>query len=379
MAVGIIAEYNPFHNGHLYQIKKIKEMYQDEEIILVLSGNFTERGIPSIINKWQKVDIAKHFGIDLIVELPFYYATQSADFFAEGAISILENLKVDKLIFGSENDDIKTLEIIAKCQIDNPDFDKLVKIYLRTGLNYPTAISNAVYDLTGEKIDTPNDLLGISYIKTILKNNYKIEPITIKREDNYHSEDIKEISSATAIRKALKEKKEIKDAVPEYVYSILKKEKLHYIDDYFRLLKYRIITEDNLEKYKDIDEGLDSLLKKSIIETNSYDELIKKVKTKRYTHNKISRALLHILIGLKKVDNYSDKYIRILDFNNKGRDYLNKVKKESKIEILSKFKRNNKMLELELKSTIIYDIPYNEDLGKYEYRNNIKGEENDKN
>ena len=379
MAVGIIAEYNPFHNGHLYQIEKIKEMYQDEEIILVLSGNFTERGIPSIINKWQKVDIAKHFGIDLIIELPFYYATQSADFFAEGAISILENLKVDKLIFGSETDNIKILEIIAKCQIDNPDFDKLVKIYLRTGLNYPTAMSNAVYDLTKEKIDTPNDLLGISYIKTILKNNYKIKPITIKREDNYHSNELKEISSATAIRKALKEKKEIKNAVPEYVYNILKNEKLHYIDDYFSLLKYKIITEDDLEKYKDIDEGLDSLLKKNIMNTNSYEELIKKIKTKRYTYNKISRALLHILIGLKKSDTYNDKYIRILDFNNKGRDYLNKVKKEIEIDLLSKFKRNNKMLELELKSTIIYDIPYNEDLGKYEYINNIKGEKNDKN
>ena len=180
-SVGIICEYNPFHNGHLYHLNKIKELYKDDTIILILSGNYTERGDFSIIDKWKKVEIAKKAGIDLIVELPFPFATQSADFFSYGAVTLLEKLKVEKLVFGSESDNIEDLITIAKCQVENPDFDKLVKVYSKFGYNYPTSINNSIYDLTGKKVDTPNDLLGVSYIKTIIENNYSIKPICIKR------------------------------------------------------------------------------------------------------------------------------------------------------------------------------------------------------
>ena len=155
-------------------------MYKNEEIILVLSGNFTQRGEPSIIDKWKKTEIAIKAGVDLVVELPFVFSTQSADFFSYGAVSILEKLKVDKLVFGSESDNIDDLITIAKCQIDNDDFEKLVKIYSKFGENYPTAISKAVMDLTGKNVKAPNDLLGVSYIKTILKNGFNIKPICIK-------------------------------------------------------------------------------------------------------------------------------------------------------------------------------------------------------
>jgi len=222
MAVGIIAEYNPFHNGHLYHLNKIKELYKDEEIILVLGGNFTQRGDVSIINKWQKTEIAKTAGIDLIIELPYFYSTQSADFFSYGALTILENLKVDKLVFGSESNNIDILNLIAKTQIENKNFDNLVKIYSKLGENYPTAISKAIYDLTKKKIDTPNDLLGVSYIKTILKYNYHIKAIPIKRTTNYHNEKLKEITSSTTIRKHLKENKNMDLAVPDFSKKYLK-------------------------------------------------------------------------------------------------------------------------------------------------------------
>lgn len=375
MAIGLIAEYNPFHNGHMYQIEKIKKMFPDEEIILVLSGNFTERGDLSIINKWKKCDISLKAGINLIVELPFVFATQSADTFSFGAISILEKLRVDKLVFGSESNNINDLQTIAKCQIENDDFDKLVKIYSKFGENYPTAISKAVYDLTGKKVDTPNDLLGISYIKTILKNNYKIKPICIKRENNYHDITIKNISSATAIRKALKERQEIIDTVPDFVIPYL--DNLHFIDDYFPMLKYKIITDDDLSRYQTVDEGIENKLKKEILMCKSYEELISKIKTKRYTYNKISRMLLHILVGLKKdfikeINNI--EYIRILGFDSIGRNYLNKVKKEIDIKILSKFERNcSKVLDFEFHTTKIYDIYNKEDLVKEEYKNHLGG------
>ncbi len=378
MAVGIIAEYNPFHNGHLYHLNKIKEMYKDEEIILVLGGNFSQRGDISIINKWDKTDIAKKAGIDLIVELPFPFATQSADFFAYGAITILEKLKVDKFVFGSENDDLDTLTTIAKTQIKNTDFDNLVKIYSKFGENYPTAIAKAIYDLTGEKINTPNDLLGVSYIKIIIENNYAIKPIIIKRKDNYHSNNLEKITSSTAIRNALKENKDVSNSVPKFVDKYLNYKNIHFRDYYFNLLKYKIISENDLSIYQTVDEGIDKLLKKVIIRCKNYNELIEKVKSKRYTYNKISRMLLHILVGFTKDDAKKFKtinYIRILGFNDKGQNYLKKIKKDVDIPILSKFERNNEMLNFELKSTIIYSIPTNDDkLILEEYKNHLKKE-----
>ena len=296
---GIIAEYNPFHNGHLYHLNKLKEMYPESSIILVMNGNFTERGDVSFIDKWKRTNIALNLGIDLVVELPYPFATQSADFFSYGAVTLLEKLKVDKLIFGSESNNIEDLKLIAKTQLENDEFEKLVKIYSKMGKNYPTALSCALEDLTGKKIETPNDLLGISYIKTILENDYNIKPETIKRTNDYHSTELdNEISSATSIREALKANQNIDNHVPVETKNELNN--LHFIDDYFNILKYKIITEEDLSIYQTVDEGIDKLLKKEIVNATSYDDLIKRVKSKRYTYNKISRMLIHILCNFTK-------------------------------------------------------------------------------
>ena len=378
MAVGIIAEYNPFHNGHLYHLKKIKEKFPEEEIVLVMNGHYTQRGTVSIIDKWKRVEIAKKAGINLIVELPFPFATQSADFFSYGAITILEKLKIEKFVFGSETEDIKTLTTIAKCQINNKEFDCLVKLYSKYGENYPTAISKAIYDLTGEKVNAPNDLLGVSYIKVILANKYKIKPIAIKRLINYHDKNISTIASATAIRENLLLNKDVTKAIPNFTNIHLKKENLHFIEQYFNLLKYKIITEENLNQIATVEEGIENLLKKTIYEVSSYQELIEELKSKRYTYNKITRMLLHILMGFTKEEakNFREiTYIRILGFDKKGQKYLRKIKKNVEIPIISKFIRNNKMLELELKATTIYAIPNNEkELIKKEYTNHLQNE-----
>lgn len=378
-SIGIIAEYNPFHNGHLYHLSKIKELYPDHTIVLVMSGNFTERGDVSIIDKWKKTEIAKKAGIDLIVELPFPFATQSADYFSYGAITLLEHLKVEKVIFGSESDNIEDLNLIAETQLNNEDFDKLVKIYSKFGHNYPTALSLALKDLTGKIITTPNDLLGISYIKAIKQNNYKIIPETIKRTSNYHDTSLEEHSSATAIRNALKENKDITNFVPDFTKEYLTN--LHFIEDYFPLLKYKIITEQDLSIYQTVDEGLDSSLKKHISEVSTYEELIDKLKSKRYTRNKITRMLLHILCGFTKEKAKQFKeitYIRLLGFSEKGQQYLSKIKKEVEIPIISKINREkDPMLEFELHVNTIYSLTdQNEiELNKKEYRNLMsKGE-----
>ena len=379
-SIGIICEYNPFHNGHLYQIQTIKEKYPDSILIAVMTGNFTERGECAILNKWIRTEIALSHGIDLVIELPYPFATQSADFFAHGGITILEKLGVEKVIFGSESNNIESLQTIAKVQIENDEFDKLVKVYSKLGKNYPTAISCAVEDLTGKKIDTPNDLLGVSYIKTILKNHYHIQPETIQRTNEYHTKELENsISSASSIREALKRKESIKNQVPEDTIGYY--QTLHFMEDYFPLLKYKILSEEDLTIYQTVEEGIDQVLKKQILNSNSYEELIQNIKSKRYTYNKISRMLLHILCNFTKEkakDMQEIEYIRILGMNQKGRDYLNTIKKKLEIPLISKITRNKpEMLEFEIKTTNIYDIPYQDCQKMEEARIIIKGEEND--
>ena len=308
-AIGILAEYNPFTNGHLYHLNSIKEKYPEHAIILIMSGNFTQRGIPTIIDKFKRTEIALKLGVDLVIELPYPFATEAADFFAYGAITLLENLNVEKIVFGSESNNTDDLELIAKTQIDNNELDKLVKIYSKLGYNYPTALSQSIFDLTGKKITTPNDLLGVSYIKTILKNNYKIKYETIKRTNDYH----KGIDSATSIRELLKKNDDVKDFIPELELDYL--HDFHFIDDYFDILKYKIITENDLSIYQTVDEGIDKLLKKEITNAKNIDDFIKLIKSKRYTYNKITRMLNHILCNFtkEKAKSFKEiKYIRIL-------------------------------------------------------------------
>ena len=377
-SIGIIAEYNPFHNGHLYHLEKVKEMYPDYTIILVMNGNFTERGEVTIIDKWKRCDIALELGIDLVIELPFSFSTQSADFYAYGAITILEKLGVEKVVFGSESDNIHDLKLIAETQLNNDEFDKLVKVYCKLGNNYPTSLSKALEDLVGKKITTPNDLLGISYIKTILKNNYKIIPETIKRTNDYHDKDLNNtFSSATSIRESLKQDISIKDQVP--INTLKRLNNLHYMDMYFNILKYKIITEDNLEKYQTVETGMNKKLKEVISNVNTYDELIKSIKSKKDTYNKISRMLLHILCNFTKEDAEAFKeikYIRILGFNKTGKEYLNNIKKDLDVPIISKITREkDPMLEFEINTTKIYDLIYNEGLFTKEYQNHLYKED----
>ena len=357
-SVGIICEYNPFHNGHLYHINKIKDMFPEYNIILVLSSSFTERGEISILNKFDKTKIALEYGVDLVVELPFPFATQSADIFAKGAISILNHLKCEYLVFGSESNNVDDLIMLANTQLDK-NYDKLVKEYLDSGINYPTAMSKALKKLTNIEIKNPNDLLGLSYVKEIIKNNYTIKPITIQRTNKYHDLKIKgNIISASAIRNLISNKKNIKKYVPTLTYKLINKN--NFSENLFNFLKYKIISTKDLSIYQTVDEGIENRINKYITTSNSLDELIKNIKTKRYTYNKISRMFIHILCNFtkeeaNKFNNIS--YIRVLGFNNKGKLYLSKVKKEIDIPIITNPKSyDDKMLYLEHRITNIYNL-----------------------
>ena len=353
--IGIICEYNPFHNGHIYHIEKIKEMYPNSIIVACINSCFTQRGEVSVLNKWDKTKIALDNSVDLVVELPFVYGVQSADKFAYAALKILNSLKVEKLVFGSECNDINKLKEMASIQINNKSFDTKVKEYINEGNNYPTSLSLALKDFNLDKIDSPNDLLGISYIKEIIKNNYSIEPISIKRTNNFHGNNEK-LLSASELRTLIKNNKSIKDHI-NYDESIIYKN-----TDYFKLLKYKIITNKNLNNICTVDEGIEGRILKYIYESNSLEELIEKVKTKRYTYNRINRMFIHILNDLTKEEaNTNIDYIRVLGFNDIGKNYLSKLKKETDIPIITKLKDvDSPLLNIEKRASYIYSLIVND-------------------
>ena len=381
--IGLIAEYNPFHLGHLYQINKIKEIYPESIIIAIISTNFTQRGDISIINKWNKTKICLEHNIDLVLELPTLYATQSSDIFAYAALKILKEFKIDTLVFGSESNNIDTMYKLADTQLNNQNYNELVKTYLDKGINYPTAMSKALKELTDVEIDKPNDLLGLSYIKEIIKNKYNITPISIQRTNNYHQEKLflnnssnqnnnlnNNIISANLIRKLHQDNIDITPHIPSSTYQYLYQNLS--IDNAYNLLKYKIITnKNNLSNYLTVDEGIENRIIKYINKSNTWNELVMNIKTKRYTYNKINRMLIHILLDITKEDNNKEIYLRILGFNQTGRNYLNKIKKDIQLPIYTNYKDNlSNVFDIEFRSTYVYSLITNDhNLINQEYQN----------
>lgn len=357
--IGIVTEYNPFHNGHLYQIKKIKEMYPGSVIIVAMSGNYTMRGEISVLDKWNKTNIAINNGIDIVLEIPFIYSNQSSDIFSYAALKMLNEFKIEKLVFGSETNNIDLLSLASSVQIDNKKFDSLVKDFMSKGYNYPSSIGKSIYELTGIKIKESNDILGVSYIKEILKNKYNIKPISIKRTNNFKTNTKKSnIISAYEIREFLNKNESIKEYVPNNVTPYIKKvdyEKL------FNLIKYKVISEKNsLNKYHLIDEGIENRIYEGVIKCDNYDDLVKYISNKRVTINKVNRILINIFVGLTKEEasNKELSYIKILGLSKNGKKYYSKIKKDINIKVCNKFEKD--IMNTELKASYLYSIITND-------------------
>lgn len=364
-AVGIIAEYNPFHNGHLYHINKVKEMFPDSPIVLVLNGYFLERGDVSVLSKEDKTRIALENGVDIVLELPFVYGSQSADTFADASICLLEKLNVTDIVFGSEMDNIELLRNAAETQLYNKNYQKKVKDFIDKGINYPTALAKAL-DIK-DNIFNPNDLLGISYIKAIMSHEFMITPHTIKRTNDYHDTEMdEEIVSATNIRKRIKNGEDISKYVPGDVDMCIGT--IDY-NKLYELLKYKILTDDDLSKYVTVDEGIENRLIEGINSCDNLDDLIEFVKTKRYTYNKIKRMLVHILLGFTKEDNYNKNidYIKVLGFSYIGKNHLNAFRKELKGTL--GIKHDSIMYKYEMRAAHIYSLLTDDDVLEYEKRN----------
>lgn len=349
-SAGIVVEYNPFHNGHLYHLEKTKELCNTQGVIAVMSPNWVQRGEPAIIDKWERANMAVRQGVDLVLELPFIWATQSAREFARGAISILDATGIVKYqTFGSESADLNFLYKASTFLDEEPeDFRDELRRYLKTGHSYPHAATKALNKVMhSEKTITPNDVLGIEYLKAHKDIKTNITPQIIERVgSDYHDPELaSEFSSATAIRKALKDSKSIKDYVPPAVLEILNNNRDHlvYFDDLEKYALYRLRTAkaQELTSYPGWEKGLENMLKEAAMHKTRLEDLVNHAITKRYTRGRINRYLVHLLIGLnrEKIINFNKKgppYLRILGMNSTGKILLKQMKKQAKLPILTR-------------------------------------------
>ena len=352
--LGIVVEYNPFHTGHLYHLEKAKEIVQPDLTIAIMSGNYVQRGEVAIIDKFKRSELAIKYGVDLVIELPFVYVSQSADYFCKGAIDLLYHIGVTDLVFGSECGTIETFKEIAYAIEKQPDmYNQYVRDAMNQGLRYPDACNQALSQLLGKSIVTPNDLLGLGYVKEVIFNHYPINLHCIERSNDYHETTLNKIASATALRKALFNH----ENVHEYLFDMSYYTKLYKQSDFFSYLKYQIIiqNENSLKKLHLVDEGIENLLKKVIYHVNCYDELVSTLTSKRYTKTRIQRMLLHILLNNTKqeIQNaLSVDYLHILKKNQKCQAYLHQIKKTSDYKIITNLSTyKHSALDLEIKAS----------------------------
>lgn len=397
--LGIIAEYNPFHNGHLHHLQNSLKLTNADYTIAIITGNFTQRGSTSLIDKWSKAEIALKNGIDLVIELPLLYSISSAENFAEGAIKILSSLNVvDYLSFGAETDDIATLNVIADTLYREPkEYKNILSHELSKGLSYPKARENALLMYLQDirrftnVLSTPNNILGIEYLKALKKFKSPIMPVAIKRFDvGYNDTTYTEnIASATAIRNIVKNNSLdiLKKVVPENSFStILENIKIgHVLPDLSTFEKQiiynlRSMSIEEIAKLPDVSEGLEYAIKNAANSCNSIVEFLSIIKSKRYTSTRLQRILLYSLLNITKKDMQISRktipYIRVLGFNERGRYIISEVARQNpKLEIVTSVKKyldscNNRNLQLLLSkdiwSTNVYTIGY-----EYESLNNL--------
>ncbi len=378
---GIITEYNPFHNGHLYHLTEAKNTTNCDGTICIMSGNFVQRGGPAIIDKWKRTSMALENGVDLIIELPTYYALSSAELFAKGSVLILHALGiVDNIFFGSESGSIKDLEAIAKALTDEDiTFKAMLKSHLNKGLTFAKARELALIEYLdnpslNEILSSSNNILGIEYIKSLLKLKSNIKPMTLKREgSNYNDTNLSStFSSATSIREFIRSKEDFSKLnsfmpLPSFeLFTQLQESEYPFIfsESMFNYIKLKLITNCvNFNNLSEAKEGLDNKLLKEIYISNSYEQFIFNIKSKRYTYTKLSRLLTQIFIGFDNpqytnIDIDKHLYARVLGFNKKGREMLTLIKQSSSIPLITKIPKytDNPLLLLDIQATKAYSI-----------------------
>lgn len=386
--VGIVAEYNPFHNGHLYHLNESKKQVDADYSVCVMSGNFTQRGDTAIIDKWSRTKMALQNGIDLVIELPLIYSISSAENFAYGSMNILDSLGIVNYVsFGSEVGDLDVLNSIAQILCTEPkEYVSLLNHELSKGISFPKAREKALLMYLNDirkyanVLSNPNNILGIEYLKALIHLNSNLNPITVKRKEaQYNSSSIKNgFASSTAIRKIIKNPFSLSKVVPEETFSI--------IDDKIKhgqivnglatfekeiLYKLRTMSLEEIAELPDVSEGLENSIKNAANSCNNILDLISLVKSKRYTQTRIQRILLYSLLDISKTDMKNSKkgipYIRILGMTENGKYLLSQIASSKKLNIITSPKKfmdssNNKiakrLLEKDILATNIYTLGY---------------------
>ncbi|RHW39750.1 nucleotidyltransferase [Lysinibacillus yapensis] len=380
-AVGVVVEYNPFHNGHFYHISQSKSKTQADVVIAVMSGQFLQRGEPALVSKYHRTKMALMNGVDLVIELPYVYSTAHATLFAEGAIQLLDAIGCKSFAFGSEEGSISpflnTFDLIHK---QNEHYNSLIKQYVTTGISYPQSLFKAYEELRQKEsaktidLSQPNNILGYHYIEAAKRLNLAIEPITIPRIQAGFHEDINpdsSIASATGIRKAIAENdsiENIKQFVPQHTFNELESWMEHYHtfiswEKFWPYLKYAILrnTPQQLSQYADVNEGIEFALIKAAKRSNSFNELMNAIKSKRYTWTRLQRMVTHIYTGITKEALHqftNPTYIRLLGMSQNGQAYLSQHKKEFSLPLISRVAstKDDAMLSLDVHATDMYAL-----------------------
>ena len=377
-AVGLVVEYNPFHNGHAYHVQQAKVATDADIVIAVMSGNFLQRGEPAVVDKWHRTKMALLQGVDLVIELPYVYSTALANEFARGAIFLLEAIGCKQFAFGSESGKIepflKTYQLIHN---QRSVYNTHIQNAIKQGVSYPMALQHAYSSLIPENeqqlyidLAQPNNILGFHYIEAAKNMNAAIEPVTIQRiQANYH-DDVdydKEIASATGIRKAIFSNEAYDSFLPNTSAHILQEWQQHYSqfvqwESFWPLLKYAIMrqTPDQLTAYADVKEGLQFALKKHAANSDSYSQFIQSLKSKRYTWTRLQRMLTHIFTGITKQQLHQfeqPRYIRLLGMTENGQRYLSTHKKDIALPLISRVgKADDPMLALDVHVATMYGL-----------------------
>lgn len=392
--VGVIAEYNPFHKGHLYQLNQIKSTLNPDGILCIMSGNFVQRGEPAIFNKWSRAEMALHGGVDLVVELPTCFSTSTAEIFAESSIRLLNKTKIVKSIcFGIEKYNKRELQLLSNLLAEEPDLlSCLMKKHLKNGISFASARQQAILEyLSNENIDCdlnvisdilnkPNSILAIEYIKSCIKTNSKIEIYPIERLGaDYHDNTLKTAyPSATAIRHALisdnNALSKVSKYLPDFTYNLIKQEVSCgrgpvFLKNFENMLLYilRRTSKSKFKSYFDVTEGLENRIKTASKSSYDLETLLSQIKSKRYAETKIKRILVQILLNIPKeiVMTREPQYLRVLGITPIGAKMLKEIKKNSDLPIItraSEYKKldlpGRKMFEIDLFSSDVFCLAY---------------------
>jgi len=376
--MAVICEYNPFHNGHAYQLKTQKEALNADAVIGIMSGSFVQRGEPSVVDKWARAEMALSGGCDLVLELPVVYSLQSAEGFAHGAVSMLSALGISGyLAFGSESGEVERLQASAKACL-RPEYHEALQQFLQEGESYPQACQKALFAIDralAEGLENrPNDILGIEYCKAIETTGAQLVPAAIKRI-GAHDSSVSEgnFLSATGIRSCIEKGSDIVPFMPESALSIMKREEAAgrgpvFVDSLDLLIRY-VFTQKKpceLSNISGMSEGLENRLIRAAKEYESFRAISEAAKTKRYPQTRIKRAMLNALLGITKDDErLLPAYARILGFTNRGADVIREVKKKAQIPFINKVADATfsdpdaaRMFELDCLATDVYSLLY---------------------